>query len=106
MVDQPHTEQPPERKAPGKFSSTLLKIGSGLCFAGAAYSTYMGAAAIKHKGYGVGAALLGLGALQVGVGVTSWKHANFAGIVREANRRDELLLQRASINKELAEHSR
>lgn len=114
MVDQPHTEQPPERKAPGKFSSTVLGIGSVTGLALAACSVYLGVMAFKGKGGldGIGNKnVVGTLAIGTGVGIAATsiagiRHALFAGIVREANKRDELLLQRASINKELAEHSR
>ena len=116
MVDQPHTEQPPERKAPSKWSSNITKAVAGIAFAAGTLFTVVGVIAIARpktqfrgssfsRGEG---ALMAAGGLSIGMmGKALWDHANFAGVVREANRRDDLLLERASIDKELAQqHSR
>ncbi len=109
MVDQPHTEQPPERKAPSEFSSRVLKSGTIVSFAAAAVSTYVGVMFVKDKGianklFGAGAFVIA--ATGIASGIAGWSHANFAGIVRESNRVGDLLLQRTSIDKELVGQSR
>lgn len=109
MVDQPHSEQPPERQAPGKWSSNILKVGSALCFAAGIGAVTIGAMAIggkkafnmnfsKLEGTGIAVG----GAVATLTGIAGWKHANFAGVVREATHRDDLLIQEAAIRKELA----
>ncbi|MDG1287955.1 MAG: hypothetical protein P8P30_10420 [Rickettsiales bacterium] len=62
--------------------------------------------ASKDKSSGMGLLGVALGAISVIFGKAVWDVAKFSAITREANRVDELVLERASIDKELQDRAR
>lgn len=109
------TNLPPRPKPPGEAKTFVAKTTGALAMLGGTVSTAIGVISLASpeklgdyastsKEEAVIRTVIGL--LAGFIGKSLWDVGQFSKLTREANKVDELLLERASIDKELQAHSR
>lgn len=96
------TLQDPRQNPPSKTMVTLGKISGGLSIASGAINL-IGAIVMPRTSSAERVGMVVGGGIGLAVGLAVWKLASYAGLVREANYRDKLLLEKLEIDKKLEE---